>query len=48
METIQEIAVDLLKEHKREEIFRETNRTIPKLLDEYNWVNFSTSKMKLK
>ncbi|MCL4376242.1 hypothetical protein M1558_01995 [Candidatus Parvarchaeota archaeon] len=48
METMQGIAVDMLKEHKREEIFRETNRTLPKLLDEYNWVNFSTSKMKLK
>ena len=48
METMQEIARSILKEHKVEEIFKNTNRTLPKLLDEYNWAKFSTSKMKLK
>lgn len=48
METMQGIAIEILKKHKKEEILRELNEaviTLPKLLDEYNWMKFSTSKI---
>lgn len=47
METMQAVAINILKEHKKVEISKETNRTLAKLLDKYNWINFSTSKMGL-
>ncbi|MFH1371580.1 MAG: hypothetical protein ABII09_09895 [Planctomycetota bacterium] len=37
---------ELLKEHSKEEILKNTNRTLPKLIDEYNWEHFRTSKSK--
>lgn len=46
METSQQIIRNILKDHKKGEILKETNRTLPKLLDEYNWMHFRTSKAK--
>jgi hypothetical protein len=37
---------ELLKGHSKEEILKNTNRTLPKLIDEYNWEHFRTSKLK--
>lgn len=45
MESMQEIIVKILKQHNKEEIIKETNRTLPKLVDEYNWMHFRTSKV---
>jgi hypothetical protein len=47
METMQDMCIELLNQHNGN-ILKETGRTIPKLLDEYNWMKFSSSKMKEK
>ena len=44
MESMQEIILKILTQHNKEEITKETNRTLPKLIDEYNWIHFRTSK----
>lgn len=44
MGLVQEEIKALLKIHSKEEIIKNTNRTLPKLIDEYNWINFRTSK----
>ena len=46
MKLIQEIIQDILKEQAKEDIIREINRTLPKLIDEYNWINYRTSRYK--
>jgi len=45
MESMQEIIVKILKQHNNRDIIKETNRTLPKLVDEYNWMHFRTSKI---
>jgi hypothetical protein len=47
MKLMQEEIKELLKKHGKKEIIKNTNRTLPKLIDEYNWKNFRTSKSKL-
>ena len=44
MESMQEVIKGILKQHNKEEIIKGTNRTLPKLIDEYNWMHFRTSK----
>jgi hypothetical protein len=44
MKLMQEAINELLNEHGKREIVKKTNRTLPKLIDEYNWKYFSTSK----
>ncbi len=44
METSQQIILDILKSNQKANIIKETSRTLPKLLDEYNWIHFRTSK----
>lgn len=44
MKLMQEEIKELLKKYSKEEIIKKTNRTLPKLIDEYNWINFRTSK----
>jgi len=44
MKLMQEDIKGLLKEHGKREIAKKTDRTLPKLIDEYNWKYFSTSK----
>ena len=46
MKFMQEEIKGLLKEHRKEEIIGNTNRSLPKLIDEYNWERFRTSKSK--
>ena len=46
MESMQEIVLEILKQYRKEDIIKETNRTLPKLIDEYNWINYRTSKYK--
>lgn len=46
MKLMQEEIKGLLKEHSKKEIIKNANRTLPKLIDEYNWKNFRTSKSK--
>lgn len=46
MKLMQEEIKGLLQEHSKKEIIKDTNRTLPKLIDEYNWKNFRTSKSK--
>ena len=46
MKLMQEEIERLLKERGRKEIIKNTNRTLPKLIDEYNWEHFRTSKSK--
>ncbi len=41
MKLMQEIIKNILKEYTKE-----SNRTLPKLIDEYNWINYRTSKYK--
>lgn len=45
MKLMQEQIKEILKEHNKEKLIEETGRTLPKLIDEYNWINYSTSKM---
>ncbi len=45
MESMQEIIGEILNQHDKEKIIKETNRTLPKLVDEYNWMHFRTSKI---
>jgi len=44
MRLMQEKIQEILKNHSKEEIIEETGVSLPKLIDEYNWVNFRTSK----
>ncbi len=44
MRLMQEEILNILKKHRKDDIIKETNKTLPKLLDEYNWINFRTSK----
>ncbi|MGA1980191.1 MAG: hypothetical protein ABSG99_06485 [Sedimentisphaerales bacterium] len=44
MKLMQEEIRGLLKKYSKKEIIKNTNRTLPKLIDEYNWKNFRTSK----
>lgn len=46
MKLMQEGIKGLLQEHSKKEIIKDTDRTLPKLMDEYNWKNFRTSKSK--
>lgn len=45
LKLMQELAQSLLREKDKESLTQETGVTIPKLIDEYNWHHFSTSKM---
>jgi hypothetical protein len=44
MKLMQEEIKGLLKKHSKREIIKNSGRTLPKLIDEYNWKNFRTSK----
>jgi len=44
MKLMQEKIQEILKNHSKEEIIKETGVSLPKLIDEYNWLNFRTSK----
>ncbi|MBU0962944.1 MAG: hypothetical protein KKD48_03510 [Nanoarchaeota archaeon] len=45
MKLMQDKIQQVLKEHNKEEIIKETGVSLPKLIDEYNWLNFRTSKV---
>ena len=45
MKIMQKEIKEVLKKHNKKDLIKETNRTLPKLIDEYNWINFRTSKM---
>ena len=44
LKLMQEEAKAILKEQKKEIILQQLKRTIPKLIDEYNWIHYRTSK----
>jgi len=44
MKEMQENAQKIIKEHNKSDIITKTGITLPKLLDEYNWINYRTSK----
>lgn len=44
LKMMKEEAISILKEKKKEYIEKQLQRTIPKLIDEYNWIHFRTSK----
>lgn len=44
MRRMQEEIQEILKYHSKKEIIRDTGVSLPKLIDEYNWLNFRTSR----
>jgi hypothetical protein len=46
MKLMQEGMLKILKQHNKGDVIKETGVSLPKLLDEYNWLNFGTSKMR--
>jgi hypothetical protein len=45
MHLIQTELKEVMVSHTKEEIIQQTGRSLPKLIDEYNWHNFRTSKI---
>jgi len=44
MRLMQEKMQEIVRNHRKEEIIKETGVSLPKLVDEYNWLNFRISK----
>lgn len=44
LKLMQEQIQRIFKEHDKKDMITETGRTLPKLIDEYNWMNYRTSK----
>ena len=45
LKMMKEEAISILKEQKKEVIIKQLGSAIPKLIDEYNWIHFRTSKI---